>query len=88
MADVPEQQIPTDQWFAHLFGTLYWLLYHQVSRDVFPETPIVSLSPQQDALVTGRVDSLIRVGAQRILPPPPAAPDDRKAPPAGPHGGD
>jgi len=77
-AHPPEPQIPADQWFAHLFGTLYWLLYHQVSRDVFPDTPIVSLSPQQDGLITGRVDALIRVGAQRILPQPPPAPDDRK----------
>lgn len=80
------QQVGFEQWFAALFGTLYWLLYHQVSRDLFPDTPIVSLSPQQDGLVTARVDALIRVGAQRILPPPAAAPDDRGAPPPGPEG--
>lgn len=81
----PEPQAPPiEQWFAHLFGALYWLLYHQVARDVFPDAPIVSLSPQQDSVVTGRVDALIRVGAQRILPQPPPAPDDRRSPPAAP----
>lgn len=83
----PLPPVAVEQWFAHLFGVPYWLLYHQVARDVFPGTPIVSLSPQQDAVITGRVDGLIRVGAQRILPQPPPAPDDRGAPPAGPGGG-
>jgi hypothetical protein len=83
---ISPQPLPAEQWFAHLFGVLYWQLYHQVARDVFPNSSIVSLSPQEDGIVTGRVDALIRVGAQRVLPPPPAAPDDRTTPPPGPGG--
>jgi len=66
-----------EQFMAHLFGALYWLLYHRVSRDLFPDTPVHALSVAQDQAVSTRTGAMIRNGAKQLLPPPPEAPDDQ-----------
>ena len=75
---------PLEKWIARTSGTLYWLLYFEVGRDLFPNVPVHAYSAVQDQLVAQRTATLVQLG-ERILPPPPPAPDDRgrESPPGG-----
>jgi hypothetical protein len=44
-------QFPLEQWLARMSGTLYWLLYFQVGRYLFPDTPVHAYSASQDRAV-------------------------------------
>jgi hypothetical protein len=64
-----------EQVIAHVFATTTLLLYYEIARDLFPGTPVHGLSSAQDEMVTMRLDRMIRVTKNRLLPPPASPPD-------------
>jgi hypothetical protein len=72
-------QPPLEQFIAHVFAAAYWLLYHEVARDLFPETRVHALSPTQDQAVTARTGAMIQNGVRQLLPPS-TPPDDHRPP--------
>jgi hypothetical protein len=42
-----------------LLATAYWILYHEVARDLYPEVPVHRLGTDENNVVVSRVYSLI-----------------------------
>jgi hypothetical protein len=72
--------LPIEQLIAPVYGALYWLLYYEVGRDLFPGVPVHSYSASQDQAVANRAVALVEVGRKQIVRPTPPPSDPR--PPA------
>lgn len=69
--------LPPEQLIAPIYGALYWLLYYQIGRDLFPETPVHALSAYQERVVKERTAQLIDDG-RRLIQRGAAPPDDQR----------
>lgn len=56
--------MPTEDPIRALVSIAYWLLFHEVARDMFHETPVHQLTVVQDRAVTSRV---ARMAAMDVL---------------------
>jgi hypothetical protein len=77
------EQLPLEQIIAPVFSAMYWLLYLQIGRDLFPSIPSTSYSTYQDQLVANRATALIEIGRRHFLtlmPPATPPPDDQRRP--------
>lgn len=71
-----------DDLLLRLYGAAYWLLYHDVARDLFPGTPVYLLSPEQDRRVAVRAGGLIQLVLSRGTSTAPGTPSPGSSPAA------